>query len=505
MAGSESEKSGNAVSLRRISKRFPGVRALDDVTMDVRHGEIMGLVGKNGAGKSTLINVLAGLLDADEGNIEIGDRSYSHLNRKESIQAGVAVVPQHSKLIPSLSVAENMLCGELPVGPAGFVDWRALYARVDELLARMDLHMDSRRLCEHLKTSERKLVEIARAIFSNARLVVLDEPTASLPLKDIERLFDFVRRMKADGVSFIYISHHLQEVFDLCDRVTVMRDGKWVGTYEVSDLDDRRLASLISGGDARDYERAAVERGEGGLLELKGLSRAGEYADVDLTVAPGQVVGLTGLRGSGAMEVAQTIYGLRQWDGGTFRFLGEELSELKPSRAVEKGIGFIPEDRLRDGVVAIRSVRENITFSVLKRLCGFAGFLSGAVERDLVGNFVDKLEIKVSSPEQPVGTLSGGNQQKVLFARAASIKPRLLVLLEPTQGVDVRAKAEIYAVIDDLSRQGIAIIIVSTELNELLANCDVIKVFFNGRLTKTIDRTERTPGEDELILMVEGK
>jgi ABC-type sugar transport system ATPase subunit len=352
------------------------------------------------------------------------------------------------------------------------------------------------------------MIEIARAIFTpNMKLLILDEPTAALPLDDIQVLFNFVRGLKVRNISIIYISHHLEEVFEICDRVAVMVNGKIIGTYPVSELDMPYLVKLVSGEDMSVYSRKREEHKNRiePILKLENCTLEDSFQNVSLEIYPREIIGFTGLRGSGASELAQTLYGIKKLDSGRILFEGRDLDLLNPSRAIRLGIIYLPEDRKRLGVINIRSVKENITLPVLKQLLNNFKLLDLKRENSLASEYVERLGIVTPSLDQDVEHLSGGNQQKVLFARAIVTQPKLLILEEPTQGIDIRTKNEIYKILGELSIRGITIIVVSTEVQEILDNCDRIYVFFNGQITAEISPIKEKLSKEDLILKIEGR
>lgn len=492
------------VELKSIWRTFPGVLALRDVSMEVLPGEAHGLVGKNGAGKSTLINILTGLLPPDRGEIVVGGRHVHPWNRRAAIASGIALVPQQVKLVPGLSVAENMFAGQLPVGGLGFVRWKEVYRKAQDQLDALHVPVDARVRAESLRVAQQKMVAITTALFAEARVVVLDEPTAALPKHDAEIMFDFVRRMKGRGVAFIYISHHLDEVFEACDRVTVLRDGGYIGTYPVQELDHKGLVALISGAELEGFSRTTHRREGAPVLEVKGANLPGSFAEVSLSVQPGEVVGLAGLQGSGASEFLRALGGLEPMALGEVWVEGKPVSAGHPEQALEAGIALVTDDRRRYGIVGIRPVRENVSLSVLGRLLNGLGFLPPKNERELAEEYVGKLKVLTPSIEQPVEFLSGGNQQKVVFARVASTRPRILLLDQPAQGVDVQAKAEIFRIVDQLSAEGIGVIMLSSEIQELLGSCDRILVFNQGRIRTEVPVGSPQATEQGVLLLVEG-
>ena len=492
------------VEMRGIVKTFPGVRALDHVDFSVSAGRIHGLVGKNGAGKSTLMNILTGIYQPDQGEIWVGGSRIHSMTTHQSKQAGIAYVHQRSQLVPYLSIAENIFCGSLPTGAAGFVDWRRLYREADERLRRLGLEIDVTRKVEGLSVAERQILEIAKALFAQARVIILDEATAPLPKDDIDMLFSFVRRQRDDGVGFIYISHHLEEVFEICDAVTVLRDGQLVGNFQVSALDQAELVRLISGVKVERFERARRALDQEPILHIEGLTRTDAYHSLNLTLMKGEVVGLTGLEGCGKAEMARALFGLEPLGEGQVLLEGKPYRAANPDEALRQGVAYLPRDRHWLGIIGIRSVRENITLPILRQLVNALGLIRMDVERSRVVHFVDVLGIKTPSLNQPVEFLSGGNQQKVVFAKLASTNPKVLLLDEPTQGVDVQAKVEIMRIVDHMSQQGVAVVYVSEEIRELLDVCDRIVVIYEGEAVAEFDPADPGTTADKILLAVEG-
>ena len=489
----EQANGGNVVEMTNIMKTFPGVRALDDVSFNVRKGEIHALVGKNGAGKSTLMSILTGLYAPDSGTIRVRGQVIEHMNTARSQEAGISIVAQHARFVPGLSVAENLFMGQMPTVRGGFVDWRLLRRDASERLERVGLDIDVKKRMEEMSVAERQLIEIARALFADASVIILDEPTAPLPKHEVAMLFDFVRRQREAGASFIYISHYLEEVFEIADRVTVLRNGAEVGTVAVAELTQADLIHMISGENVERFVRPRRDTVGEPVLEIKGLTRRRTYENVNLTLHAGEVVGLTGLEGSGPGQLARGLYALEDLGEGEVVLDGKPFHPSSPSHALEEGLAYLPRDRHGLGIVAIRSVGNNITMSVMGRLTHWMGMIDGAREKSLVDGFIDKLGIKTPSPATFVENLSGGNQQKVVVAKLAATEPKVLLLDEPTQGVDVQAKVEILRIVDQLTDDGVAVAVVSDELLELIDTCDRIVVFYRGQIAR-----EFIKGTDEM-------
>jgi len=494
----------SVVDLRDITKSFPGVRALDRVGLDVKQGEVHALVGKNGAGKSTLMHILTGLYEPDSGDIRIRGERIDHMSTARARQVGIALVAQHAKFVPALSVAENVFAGALPTRRGGFVDWSGLRREAASRLARFGLQVDVRRPMETLSVAERQMIEIARALFAGATVVILDEPTAPLPKHEVQMLFDFVRRQRDAGASFIYISHYLEEVFDLADRVTVLRNGRVAGSAAIADITQPELIRLISGTNVERFQRPRRDTVGVPVLSISGLTRPRTYQDVSLTLHAGEVVGLTGLEGSGPGALARGLFGLEPVGLGAITIDAAPYRPTHPGQALARGVAYLPRDRHGLGIVAIRSVRDNTSLSVLGRLTNRLGFLDAGRERSLVQGYIDALGVKTPSMSTAIENLSGGNQQKIVVAKLAATEPRVLLLDEPTQGVDVQAKVEILRIVDDMTKRGVAVGIISDELNELTDICDRILVFYRGRITREFRKGAGDMTPERILDAIEG-
>ncbi len=494
------------VEMENITKDFPGVRALAGVTFRLRQGgELRGLVGKNGAGKSTLMNVLTGVFPPDTGVIRIQGRSFPRLTTTISRQLGIACVHQHSQLVPSLCIAENVFCGSLPTTRLGLVDWGTVYEQTEQRLGSMGLDIDVRRKVEGLSVAERQIIEIAKALFAKARIIILDEATAPLPKNEVEMLFGFVRRQRERGAAFVYISHYLEEIFDLCETVTVMKDGRNIGDYLVPDLSPAELIRLISGVEVERFRHAPRAHAGGALMEIRNLERPGFYAGLSLALQPGEIVGLTGLEGCGKDSLARGLFGLEPVGTGEVTLEGRPYRARSPREALRQGVAYLPRDRHGHGIVGLRSVRENVTLPILSRLRNGLGLIARRKEDALVRDLIQKLNIVTPSMLQAVQFLSGGNQQKVVFAKLASVDPRVLFLDEPTQGVDVQAKTEILRIIDRLSEEKkVAVVVISEEIRELLDICDRILVMFKGRICREFLARDPQTTVEAILHAVEG-
>jgi rhamnose transport system ATP-binding protein len=468
------------LEMRGISKRYPGVQALRNVDLRVRPGEIHGLVGENGAGKSTLVKVLSGAIVKDAGEILIDGVPVSIQSPQDARAHGIGIVYQEFSLVPALTVAENILLGRFP-NRAGFLDRRAAERESRLHLAELGVAIDTSRKASKLSVAQQQLVEIAKTLAMRPRLLVLDEPSAVLGGDDLERLFAVLSRLRERGISIIYISHRLDEVFQLCDTVTVMRDGAVVDALPVSRLDHAGLVRRMVG---RDLEGALIDHfGDPGedLLHVDGLRRDGVLEPISFGVRRGEIVGLAGLRGAGRTELARCIFGADPRHGGTVTVAGAVIPPASPGAAIKAGIGFVTEDRKREGLILNLSVRENITLAGLKRLARFL-FVQRGAERSRVRDLTGQLHVRAVSTAVAAGTLSGGNQQKVVLAKWLHTDAQVLILDEPTRGIDVGAKREIYRLMREIADRGAAVLMISSELPEVIGVCDRILVMHEGRL-----------------------
>ncbi len=475
-----------------VSKSFAGVQALKDVSFELRPDEVHALVGENGAGKSTLIKIITGAHAADEGTLEVGGRVIAENSPLISRSLGIAAIYQQPALFPDLTVAENIALGLEPRGGWRVVRWRERRRRARDLLNRIGAAIDPDTVVSQLTMPEQQLVEIARSLGAEARLLIMDEPTASLSEREVGRLFRVIRDLRGRGVSIIYISHRLDELFQVADRVTVLRDGRTVQTRPMAGVDRAELIRLMVGREITSvFPKQEVPIGDV-VLELRGVGcRESGVSGVSLTVRAGEIVGLAGLVGAGRTELARVLFGLTHADAGEIRLRGRPVVIDSPARAVGLGIAYVPEDRRRHGVILEMPVAANTSLAILKRISTL-GWLDFAGERGLAASFVKRLGIKVASLDAPVGNLSGGNQQKVAVARWLATDPAVLVLDEPTQGVDVGAKAEIHRLMGELAARGLAILMISSELSEVLGMSDRVVVMHAGTVVGTLDRAEAT-------------
>jgi rhamnose transport system ATP-binding protein len=475
-----------------VSKSFAGVHALQGVSFELRPGEVHALVGENGAGKSTLIKIITGAHQADEGILEVNGRIVAENSPLISRSLGIAAIYQQPALFPDLTVAENIALGLERRGGWRVIRWGERRRRARVLLDRIGAAIDPDAVVSDLTMPEQQLVEIARALGADARILIMDEPTASLSEREVERLFRVIRDLRERGVGIIYISHRLNELFQVADRVTVLRDGRLVETRSIADVDRAELIRLMVGREITAvFPKQEVPLGDV-VLDLRGVGcRESGVHSVSLTVRAGETVGLAGLVGAGRTELARVLFGLTPADSGEIRLCGRPVVIDSPARAVKLGLAYVPEDRRRHGVILDLPVAPNTSLAILKRISTL-GWLDFGSERDLAASFVKRLGIKVASHGAPVGDLSGGNQQKVAVARWLATDPAVLILDEPTQGIDVGAKAEIHRLMGELAARGLAILMISSELPEILGMSDRIAVMHAGTIAAVLDRAEAT-------------
>lgn len=475
-----------------VTKSYAGAQALRSVSFDLRAGEVHALVGENGAGKSTLIKIMTGAVQADGGEIRLRGEPLARNSPRLAKSLGIAAIYQQPALFPELSVAENIAIGVEPSNAGRRIDWRERRRRAANLLAQVGAKIDPDTEAGALTMPEQQLVEIARALGADASVLILDEPTASLSEEDTRNLFRVIRQLRARGVGMIYISHRLEELPLIADRVTALRDGCAIDTRPMAEVDRRRLIQMMVGRELSTvFPKRTVELGEV-ALELRGLSCAAVgIRDVNLTVRAGEIVGLAGLVGAGRTELARAIFGLTPADSGEILLGGEPVKIGVPADAIARGIAYAPEDRRRHGVVLEMPISANITLASLDRLSSF-GALDFRREREIAADYTRRLGVKTLAIFAPVATLSGGNQQKVALSRWLMTKPSVLILDEPTQGIDVGAKSEIHALMTELTSQGVAILMISSELPEILGMSDRIAVMRAGTIVATLDRAEAT-------------
>src|SRR5215207_2491457 len=477
--------------LQNVTKHFGGVTAVEGVDFDLRPGEVHALVGENGAGKSTLMKIVHGLYEPDKGTLDVGGEAVEFSSPRDAEDAGIAMIPQELDLFPDLSVTENLFVGRhRPRTRWGTLDRNAMRAEARERLRSLGVDLDVTTTVKRLSAANQQIVAIARALVGEAKAVVMDEPTASLTEREVQQLFGIISDLTSDGVGVVYISHRLDEIFTISDRITVLRDGHHITTAPANELDAEELVRLMVGRPLNElFTRSPHSSGEV-ALEVHGLSRAGEFEDVDLVVHQGEIVGLSGLVGAGRSEVAQCIFGIRSPESGEIRVDGEDVQIHSPQAAMERGIFYVPEERRSQGLILSFSIKNNITLSILDRISRL-GFVPRS-ERQTADRFMGELSIRGAELSDPVNRLSGGNQQKVVVAKSLAREPNVLLLDEPTRGVDVGAKSEIYRLMDDLAKEGKAILLISSELEEVLSMADRVLVMREGRISGEFSRREAT-------------
>ncbi|WP_333899304.1 sugar ABC transporter ATP-binding protein [Agrobacterium pusense] len=480
------------LSMEGIDKSFAGVRVLTQASLAIEPGEVMALIGQNGAGKSTLIKILTGAYSRDAGTVTFEGRTTDFRSTADSQAAGIATIYQEINLAPHRSIAENIFLGREPVGRFGLVDRRKMLADARTVLQRFRLDIDVERPLEDFGAATRQMVAIARGVTQNARLVIMDEATSSLDEREVAVLFETIRTLKAEGVATLFISHRLEELYTICDRITIMRDGRTVGVSPMQEISKIELVRTMLGKELTAFTgkaRTRFEQTGAPLIEAKNLSAGVRVRDVSLTVDQGEIAGLAGLLGSGRTETARLIYAADRRDGGTLKVGGAERSYREPAEAIADGIGFVSEDRKLEGIIPDMSVRENMTLAILPRLMK-AGVVDRAAERAIVDKYIAALGVKCASPEQAIRELSGGNQQKVLLARWLCMDPRLLIIDEPTRGIDVGAKAEILRLLREQADKGLSVLMISSELEELISAADRVTVLSDGTSVETLHADE---------------
>ena len=488
-AASGTSGPGPVLVLRHAAKAFGAVQALLDGSIELYPGEAHALVGENGAGKSTLVKILAGVYQPDAGSLLVDSQEVTLHGPAAARAAGIAVIYQEPALFPDLSVAENIFMGRQPLAAGRRIDRRRMHAAAAGLFGRLGVRLDPGRVSRGLSIADQQVVEIAKALSLDARVIVMDEPTAALSAAEVARLFEVVRTLRAAGAAVLFISHRLEEVFAICQRVTVMRDGRHVLTRELAGLTADDLVRAMVGRQVT--ERAAGQRAAPGelVLRVERLTREGVFTDISLNVRAGEIVVLAGLVGSGRSEVARAVFGIDRYDAGRVVMRGRELRRASPTSAMAAGIGFVPEDRRQQGLVMDMSVQQNMALASLGRLRR-AGLISAKSERDFAADWALRLRIKFGRLTDPVSQLSGGNQQKVVLAKWLGRQPSLLIVDEPTRGIDIATKAEVHRLLSRLAGNGVAILMISSELPEVLRVGDRILVMREGRLVAECSRAE---------------
>ncbi|MDZ4861282.1 MAG: sugar ABC transporter ATP-binding protein [Candidatus Hydrogenedentes bacterium] len=480
------------LEMRNIVKRFPGVVAVKNGQLTLRPGEVHCLIGENGAGKSTLMKILSGAQPADEGEILIAGEPVQIHSPHHAQQLGVSMIYQEFNLSPYLSIAENIFLGREPrIGATPFINWKKMYADARDVLGRIRVNLNVRRPVNECSVAQQQMVEIAKAISFNSKIIVMDEPSATLTDHELSALFDLIRDLKRQGIGMIYISHRLEEIFAIGDRVTVMRDGDYIATKPVTDVTRDDIIHMMVGRElTEEFPKVIFDRGKE-RLRVSGLTRNGAFENVSFSLHEGEIVGITGLVGAGRTEVARAVFGADPIDAGAIVLDGASITVKSPQDAIRQGIGLLTEDRKNQGLILGMSVRENTTLANLKSLVRGL-FISRSRERKVTGDYVRDLRIKTPTVEQTTQNLSGGNQQKVVLAKWLFTNSKILIFDEPTRGIDVGAKVEIYKLMNELVRKGVCILMISSELPEVLGMCDRILVMHEGRIAGELAQADAT-------------
>ncbi len=481
-----------ALSMTNIRKEFPGVLALDNVSLTVLPGEVHALLGENGAGKSTLMKILAGAQPKDTGEISLYGQPAHIDSPQKAMSLGISIIYQEFNLVPFLTVGENIYLGREPRAPIpGFVDFKKLYADAQAVMDKLGVKIDVRAQVHTLSVAQQQMVEIGKATSRHSKIIVMDEPSATLTDHELQSLFNMIRQLRDEGVSVVYISHRLEEVFEVCDRATIMRDGRWIATEEVKNLTREDIIRLMVGRELKDaIPKVAAPFGDPALT-VKNLCREGVLDNISFTVRKGEVLGIAGLVGAGRTETARAIFGADPITSGSLEIFGKPVKIRSPQEAIRNGIGLVTEDRKQQGLVLGMAVRENITLANLQSLATL-GFVRRNEEKNVAEEYRTSLSVKTPTIEQTVQNLSGGNQQKVVLAKWLFTDAKVLIFDEPTRGIDVGAKSEIYKLMNELAAQGVAIIMISSELPEVIGMSDRILVMHDGRITGELMRDEAT-------------
>ena len=481
-----------ALELSRVVKSFGAVVALRSGTITMERGSIHALIGENGAGKSTLVKIIAGLYRRDAGEFRLAGEPVDFHTTAQSKAAGIAVIYQEPTLFPDLSVTENIFMGRQPTNRFGRIDRKAMRAEAVEIFQRLGVTIDPDRVTEGLSIADQQIIEIAKAISLDARVLIMDEPTAALSGVEVERLFAVARSLRDEGRALLFISHRFDEVFALCDTVTVMRDGSYIATTPIVETSIDELVRQMVGRDVAElFPKLPAEIGDD-VLVVDGLTRTGVFHDISFTVRAGEIVGLAGLVGAGRSEVARAVFGVDPYESGSVHVDGRVLPKGNPRVAMTRGLALVPEDRRKQGLVLDESVTRNVTLAIRSSLAK-AGLLWGGAENRAAALWSSRLEVKTAALDAETGTLSGGNQQKVVLGKWLATEPKVLIVDEPTRGIDVGTKAEVHRLLSELAQQGIAILMISSELPEVLGMADRVLVMREGHLTGEFDRADATP------------
>ena len=490
------------LSMKNVNKSFPGVLALDDVTLDILPSEIHALVGENGAGKSTLMRALSGVSKIDSGTIYWKGKTVDISQPKDAQKLGISMIHQELAIIPYLDVGKNIFLGREPqLKVSGVIDWKKLYQQAQEQLDKLGLDINPKTPVESLTIAQQQMVEVAKALSMDASLIVMDEPTSALTEKEVDALFSYMKKLRENGVSIIFISHRLNEIQRVSDRITILRDGKWIGTSEVRDLSQNDIVKMMVGREVEQSTKKQAKPSSEVILQIKNLSSGDDVHEVTFDLHKGEILGIAGLVGAGRSALAEAIFGSRKITSGYMELGHKKVKFTSPKMAIEHGLGLVPEDRKAQGLFLNMAVWQNIVIAGIKKTTRF-GFIRKAETQKISTSLVDRLSIKTPSLGQQVKNLSGGNQQKVIIARWLSLKPKILILDEPTRGIDVGAKVEIHNLLKELATEGVGVLMISSELPEILGVSDRILVMKEGHLVAELD--PELSSQDEIMQAAAG-
>ncbi|MBT4577812.1 sugar ABC transporter ATP-binding protein [bacterium] len=490
------------LSMKNVNKSFPGVLALDDVTLDILPSEIHALVGENGAGKSTLMRALSGVSKIDSGTIYWKGKTVDISQPRDAQKLGISMIHQELAIIPYLDVGKNIFLGREPqLKVSGVIDWKKLYQQAQEQLDKLGLDINPKTPVESLTIAQQQMVEVAKALSMDASLIVMDEPTSALTEKEVDALFSYMKKLRENGVSIIFISHRLNEIQRVSDRITILRDGKWIGTSEVRDLSQNDIVKMMVGREVEQSTKKQAKPSSEVILQIKNLSSGDDVHEVTFDLHKGEILGIAGLVGAGRSALAEAVFGSRKITSGYMKLGHKKVKFTSPKMAIEHGLGLVPEDRKAQGLFLNMAVWQNIVIAGIKKTTRF-GFIRKAETQKISTSLVDRLSIKTPSLGQQVKNLSGGNQQKVIIARWLSLKPKILILDEPTRGIDVGAKAEIHNLLKELATEGVGVLMISSELPEILGVSDRILVMKEGHLVAVLD--PELSSQDEIMQAAAG-
>ncbi|MDN5342756.1 MULTISPECIES: sugar ABC transporter ATP-binding protein [Oceanotoga] len=477
------------LNMKNISKSFSKINVLNNVNLKIEEGKVLGLLGENGAGKSTLMKILSGVYKKDEGIIIFEDKEINPQNPKEVQTLGISIIYQELNLIDNMSVAENIYLGRWPLNVYKKINYKCLYENTEKLLKENNLNLNSKDIVGNLSVGKKQMVEIAKAISFNSKIILMDEPTSALSNDESEKLFNIIESLKEKGVGIVFISHKMEEIYRICDKVKVLRDGKDMGEKEINNVTEKELIKMMVGRDIEDrFPKKNNEIGET-ILEVKNLTSK-KVKNISFNVRQGEVFGIAGLMGAGRTETMRAIFGIDKIFSGEVYLKGKKISIKNPEIAIKNGIGFVPEDRKKEGLILDFSVLQNSVLAILNKIKNIFGYINHKEEIRISNNIIENLEVKTNSNKQIIKYLSGGNQQKVIIGKWLEIKPDILILDDPTRGIDVGTKAQIYSLINNITRKGKSVILISSELPEVVNMCDRVMVMHEGELMKVLNKDE---------------